>query len=69
MGIPKQNLLKKIIFSMFCCSGLLGVSNAEASPSETYQDYLDCWNNSDFVTPKTQNYRYCLLNNGKIKKW
>ena len=69
MNNPRQSLLKILTLPILCCSGLLaGNNSAEASPSKNYQNYLDCWNNYDFITPQNQKHRYCVLNNGIIKQ-
>ena len=68
MNKRKQSLLKILTLPMLCCSSLLVGNSTEASPSKNYQNYLDCWNNYDFITPQNQKYRYCVLNNGIIKQ-
>ena len=57
-------------------SGLLGLisifiipKTVNSTPSRYYEERLECIQNPDFITPFTNEYKYCLNDNGIIKKY
>lgn len=63
----KKTFLKILAFSLIGGSTLTLSSSVKAKPSETYNKE-ECWNNYDFITPNSYKYRYCLVENGVLKK-
>ena len=62
---------KNIIFYSFF--GLLTLfvipKTVKASPSDYFEERRECFDNPDFITPSTKEFKYCVKDNGIIKKY
>ena len=64
---------KKEKFLLFAFSGLLSLLSsskpANSSPSSYFEERQECIESPDFITPNTKEFKYCVKNNGIIKKY
>jgi hypothetical protein len=62
---------RNIIFFSFI--GLLPLfaipKTVQATPSDYFEERRECFDNPDFITPSTKEFKYCLKDNGIIKKY
>ena len=61
----------KIFYSGFLglISLLIIPDNVYSSPSTYFEDRRECIENPDFISPSTKEYKYCVKENGIIKKY
>ncbi len=62
---------KKLLYSAFFggISLFLIPKTAHATPSTYFEERRECIENPDFITPNTKEFKYCLKDNGIIKKY
>ena len=62
---------RKIIF--YSIFGLLSIfvtpKIVKGSPSDYFEERRECFDNPDFITPSTKEFKYCVKDNGIIKKY
>ena len=62
----------KILFirSIFRIISLFIIPNpVNSNPSSYFEEKRECIENPDFITPSTKEYKYCIKENGIIKKY
>ena len=67
MKLKKNKILYSTLFGAF--SLLLASKSAIATPSSYFEERRECIENPDFITPFTEEFKYCLKDNGIIKKY
>ncbi len=61
---------KKIFYYFLGISSFLLIPNpANSNPSNYFEERQQCIENPDFITPSTKEYKYCVKENGIIKKY
>ena len=67
MNLKNNKFLYCAFFSGI--SVLLVSKTAQATPSSYFEERKECIENPDFITPNTKEFKYCLKDNGIIKKY
>ena len=61
---------KKIFYYVLGITSFLLIPNpANSNPSNYFEEKQQCIENPDFITPSTKEYKYCVKENGIIKKY
>ena len=67
MKLKKKKFIYLGLFSLISLFIIPKV--AKANPSDFFEEKKECVDNPDFITPSTKEYKYCIKDNGIIKKY